>query len=110
VFAGREACFSNQLAVIIQVRKPAREDEQHASCLPADTRNGPLELNASYPAFAVDNSLCQSVETVQLLVQAGVGFVTGRVDFNLRYEQRLTPYSRRFVYDGNSYGYRQQIR
>jgi hypothetical protein len=50
------------------------------------------------------------VETVQLLVQAGVGFVTGRVDFNLRYEQRLTPYSHRFVYDGNSYGYRQQIR
>jgi hypothetical protein len=69
-----------------------------------------LELNANYPIAAVYNSLYQSVETVQLLAQVGVGIVAGRFDFNLRYEQSLTPYSRRLVYDGTSYGYRQQIR
>lgn len=70
-----------------------------------------LNVKPGYPATeAIYNSFYQSVEPVQLLGQVGVGFLVGRFDFNLRYEQSLTPYTRRFVYDGNSYGYRQQIR
>ena len=59
---------------------------------------------------AVYNSLFQTVEPVQLLLQAGVGLAVGRFDFNLRLEQSLTPYTRRGTFEGNSYGYEQQIR
>lgn len=45
-----------------------------------------------------------------MLGQVGVGFVAGRFDFQVRYEQSLTPYSRRFTYAGNTHGYRQEIR
>ncbi|WP_223652061.1 hypothetical protein [Hymenobacter psoromatis] len=47
---------------------------------------------------------------MQLLGQLGVGVTFGRFDFNLRLEQSLTPYTRRFTFDGSTYGYRQQIR
>lgn len=59
---------------------------------------------------AVYNSLFQTVEPVQLLVQAGVGFLAGRFDFNLRLEQSLTPYTRRGTFEGTTYGYEQQVR
>ncbi|MDO7884558.1 hypothetical protein [Hymenobacter cheonanensis] len=59
---------------------------------------------------AVYNSLFQTVEPIQLLVQAGVGVTFRRFDFNLRLEQSLTPYTRRGTFEGNSYGYEQQIR
>lgn len=73
-------------------------------------REATLAVDSSRPVLAVYNSLYQSVEPLQLLGQVGVGFLAERFDFNLRFEQSLTPYSRRLVYDGNSYGYRQRIR
>jgi hypothetical protein len=69
-----------------------------------------IEVLAQHPLTAIYNSLYQSVKPVQLLAQVGVGVVVGRFDFNLRYEQGLTPYSTRFTYEGNVYGYRQQVR
>jgi hypothetical protein len=69
------------------------------------------QLNAPLGSVgAVYNSLFQTVEPVQLLLQAGVGVAVGRFDFNLRLEQSLTPYTRRGTFDGSSYGYEQQIR
>jgi len=47
---------------------------------------------------------------VQLLAQAGVGITFGRFDFNLRLEQSLTPYTRRFTFDGTTCRYEQQLR
>jgi len=64
-----------------------------------------------YPAGAkISNSLTESVITTQALAQLGVGVTFGRFDLNLRLEQSLTPYTRRFTFDGGTYGYRQQIR
>ncbi|WP_375416365.1 hypothetical protein [uncultured Hymenobacter sp.] len=62
------------------------------------------------PTATIYNSLNQSVERLQVLGQVGVGFVAGRFDFNLRYEQSLTPYSRRFLFENNVYPYRQHLR
>ncbi|PIQ21128.1 MAG: hypothetical protein COW65_10950 [Cytophagales bacterium CG18_big_fil_WC_8_21_14_2_50_42_9] len=59
---------------------------------------------------AIYHSLYQSVKPVQVLAQVGIGVVVGRFDFNLRYEQGITPYTTEFEYEGNTYGYRQQIR
>ncbi len=74
-------------------------------------RENLLEVTPGYPASAaIFNSLFQSVQPVQLLGQLGVGVTFGRFDFNLRLEQSLTPYTRRFTFDGSTYGYRQQIR
>jgi len=56
------------------------------------------------------NSLMRSVNRVQLLAQVGVGVTFGRFDFNLRYEHSLTPYTRRFTFQGLTYGYNQRIR
>ena len=69
-----------------------------------------IEVSAQYPLTALYSSLYQSVEPVQLLGHVGIGFLAGRFDFNLRYEQSLTPYSRRFTFEGSTYGYRQQVR
>lgn len=75
----------------------------HEALLPVDP--------TAYPAGAkIINSLTQSVISTQILAQLGVGATVGRFDFNLRYEQSLTPYTRRFEYEGSTYGYRQQIR
>lgn len=74
-------------------------------------REAPLPVKSGFPASeAIFNSLFQSVEPVQLLVQAGIGVTLGRFDFNLRVEQSLTPYTRRFIFDGTTYRYEQQIR
>lgn len=59
---------------------------------------------------AVYNSLFQTVEPVQVLIQAGAGLTVGRFDFSLRLEQSLTPYSRRGTFEGTTYGYEQQVR
>jgi|GEM_PF-1376166 len=59
---------------------------------------------------AVYNSLFQTVEPMQVLVQAGAGLTAGRFDFSLRLEQSLTPYSRRGTFEGATYGYEQQTR
>jgi hypothetical protein len=69
-----------------------------------------IEVSARYPLTAIYHSLYQSVHPLHLLAQVCVGVVVGRFDFNLRYEQGLTPYTTRFEYEGNSYGYRQQLR
>jgi len=70
-----------------------------------------LPETPGYPASAaIFNSLFQSVLPVQLLAQAGIGATFGRFDFNLRYEQSLTPYTRRFTFEGTTYRYEQQIR
>lgn len=74
-------------------------------------REALLPVTPGYPASAaIVNSLFQSVEPVQALVQAGVGLVVGRFDFTIRYEQSLTPYTRRFTFDDITYGYEQHIR
>ena len=78
--------------------------------LVVNRREALVAVDPASPSSAVSNSLVQSVEPVQLLGQVGVGFLAGRFDFNLRYEQSLTPYSRRFVFENNFYGYRQQVR
>lgn len=70
-----------------------------------------LPVRKGYPASeAIYNSLFASVLPVQLLAQVGVGVTFGRFDFNLRFEQSLTPYSRRFTFDGTTYRYEQQLR
>jgi len=70
-----------------------------------------LPVRKGYPASdAIYNSLFASVLPVQLLAQAGVGVTFGRFDFNLRFEQSLTPYTRRFTFDGTTYRYEQQLR
>jgi hypothetical protein len=69
-----------------------------------------IEVSARYPLTAIYQSLYQSVKPVQVLAQVGIGVLAGRFDFNLRYEQGLTPYTTQFAYEGNTYGYRQQLR
>ena len=65
----------------------------------------------SFPATeAIYNSLYQSVEPTQLSAQLGIGYVVGRLDFSLRLEQSLTPYTNHFTLDGIRYRYQQQIR
>lgn len=78
--------------------------------LAVNRREALVAVGPANPTSAFSNSLVQSIEPVQLLGQVGVGFLVGRFDFNLRYEQSLTPYSRRFIFENNFYGYRQQVR
>jgi hypothetical protein len=74
-------------------------------------REAALPVRKGYPASdAIYNSLFASVLPVQLLAQAGVGVAFGRFDLSLRFEQSLTPYTRRFAFDGTTYRYEQQIR
>ncbi len=68
------------------------------------------QADPGYHLSELYNSLYQSVEPVNVLGQVGVGFVTGRFDFQLRYERSLTPYSRRFTFEGKVHSYRQEIR
>lgn len=79
--------------------------------LALNLRETSINDTSGQPSSAgVANSLNRSVEPVQLLAQVGVGYTTGRFDFNLRLEQSLTPYTRQFTFGGATYGYRQQIR
>lgn len=56
---------------------------------------------------AVYESLYGAVERTQLLAQAGLGLQVWRLDFCLRYEQGLTPYTRQLTYGGNAQDFRQ---
>ncbi|GAB3635533.1 hypothetical protein GCM10027422_11230 [Hymenobacter arcticus] len=79
--------------------------------LALNQREALLNVRPGYPASdAIFNSLFRSVEPVQLLAQAGIGITFGRFDFNLRVEQSLTPYTKRFIFEGTTYGYKQQVR
>ena len=82
---------------------PVLAFNKHEGLLPVDPTD--------YPAGSkIVNSLTQSAITAQILAQLGVGVTFGRFDFNLRLEQSLTPYTRRFTFNNGIYGYRQQIR
>lgn len=56
---------------------------------------------------AVYRSLYEAVAPTQLLGQVGVGLQVWRLDFGLRYEQSLTPYSRQLTYQGQTQGFHQ---
>lgn len=56
---------------------------------------------------AVYRSLYNAVEPVQLLGQVGLGFQVWRLDFSLRYEHSLTPYTREVTYQGQTQGFHQ---
>lgn len=55
----------------------------------------------------VYRSLFSAVERGQLLGQVGLGFQVWRLDFGLRYEHSLTPYSREVTYLGQTQGFHQ---
>ncbi|NML66523.1 hypothetical protein HHL22_15045 [Hymenobacter sp. RP-2-7] len=57
---------------------------------------------------AVYRSLYEAVEPVQLLAQAGLGLQVWRLDFGLRYEQSLTPYTRQVTYQGQTQDFHQR--
>lgn len=79
--------------------------------LALNLREADIPEKPGYPASGtIYNSLNRSVEPVQLAAQVGIGYLLGRFDFSLRLEQSLTPYTRRFTFEGTTYGYRQQIR
>lgn len=79
--------------------------------LALNLREADIPERPGYPASgAIYNSLNRSVEPMQLAAQVGIGYLLGRFDFSLRLEQSLTPYTRRFTFEGNTYGYEQQIR
>lgn len=79
--------------------------------LALNLREADILERPGYPASdAIYNSLNRSVEPLQLAAQVGIGYLVGRFDFSLRFEQSLTPYTRRFAFEGNTYGYEQQIR
>lgn len=74
-------------------------------------READIPEKLGYPASdAIYNSLNRSVEPLQLAAQVGIGYLLGRLDFSLRIEQSLTPYTRQFAFEGNTYRYEQQIR
>jgi hypothetical protein len=52
-------------------------------------------------------SLYAAVERGQMLGQVGLGFQVWRLDFGLRYEHSLTPYSREVTYLGQTQGFHQ---
>lgn len=56
----------------------------------------------------VYRSLYEAVVPVQLLGQVGVGLQVWRLDFGLRYEHSLTPYSRQLTYQGQTQGFHQR--
>jgi hypothetical protein len=57
---------------------------------------------------AVYRSLYEAVAPAQLLGQVGGGLQVWRLDFGLRYEQGLTPFSRQTTYQGQTQGFHQQ--
>jgi hypothetical protein len=56
----------------------------------------------------VYRSLYNAVERTQLLGQVGLGFQVWRLDFGLRYEHSLTPYTRQVTYLGQTQGFHQR--
>lgn len=67
-----------------------------------------LRETAQSPAPEVYRSLYEAVAPVQLLGQVGVGLQVWRLDFGLRYEHSLTPYSRQLTYQGQTQGFHQR--
>lgn len=59
-------------------------------------------------ATEVYRSLYEAVAPAQLLGQVGVGLQVWRLDFGLRYEHSLTPYSRQLTYQGQTQGFHQR--
>jgi len=59
-------------------------------------------------ATEVYRSLYDAVAPAQLLGQVGVGLQVWRLDFGLRYEHSLTPYSRQLTYQGQTQGFHQR--
>ncbi|QNH61603.1 hypothetical protein [Hymenobacter sediminicola] len=57
---------------------------------------------------ALQASIYGSQLPTQVLGQLGIGWQLGRFDLNARYERSLTPYSREFRYQGQTYAYRQR--
>jgi len=79
--------------------------------LALNLREADILEKSGYPASdAIYNSLNRIVEPLQLAAQVGIGYLVGRFDFSLRLEQSLTPYTRQFAFEGNTYGYEQHIR
>jgi len=79
--------------------------------LALNLREADILERPGYPASgAIYNSLNRSVEPIQLAAQVGIGYLVGRFDFSLRLEQSLTPYTRRFTFERNTYEYKQHIR
>lgn len=56
----------------------------------------------------VAHSLYEAVDPVQLLGQVGGGLQVWRLDFGLRYEQGLTPFSHQVTYQGQTQDFHQQ--
>jgi hypothetical protein len=56
----------------------------------------------------VYRSLYEAVAPAQLLGQVGVGLQVWRLDFGLRYEQGLTPFSRQVTYQSQTQDFHQQ--
>jgi hypothetical protein len=67
-----------------------------------------LRETAQPPTPEVYRSLYEAVAPVQLLGQVGVGLQVWRLDFGLRYEHSLTPYSRQLTYQGQTQGFHQR--
>lgn len=70
-----------------------------AAQLRQETRSGTAE---------VYRSLYDAVAPAQLLGQVGVGLQVWHLDFGLRYEHSLTPYSRQLTYQGQTQGFHQR--
>ena len=67
------------------------------------------ELDGGQSSIAtVYRSLYEAVNPVQLLGQVGVGLQVWHLDFGLRYEQGLTPFSRQVTYQGQTQSLHQQ--
>jgi hypothetical protein len=67
-----------------------------------------LRETAQSPTPEVYRSLYEAVAPVQLLGQVGVGLQVWHLDFGLRYEHSLTPYSRQLTYQGQTQGFHQR--
>jgi hypothetical protein len=59
-------------------------------------------------ATEVYRSLYEAVAPAQLLGQVGVGLQVWHLDFGLRYEHSLTPYTREITYQGQTQGFHQR--
>lgn len=57
---------------------------------------------------ALQSAIYGSSLRTQVLGQVGVGVQLGRFDLNARYERGLTPYSREFSFQNQTYAYRQR--
>ncbi|WBA41824.1 hypothetical protein [Hymenobacter canadensis] len=57
---------------------------------------------------ALQSAIYGSAVRYQVLGQLGLGGQFGRFDLNARYERSLTPYSREFSFQGQTYAYRQR--